>query len=168
MIVEEIVYKESVYRVPYTGDRSVIEAHNKHILEFDKGRIRSNRGGYQSNDITFGYDELINFIKEVLKKMNIEVGFSNFWLNVNDGTNYNETHIHDLDHISAVYYHRVCCDQSPLVFSDQVPHIRPWEYKITPKEGEILLFDSAMPHAVRGCNNPEHKRVSIAFNFSKL
>lgn len=167
-MIEEVIRKESVFRTIYPGDTEIINKHIKHILEYDKGRIKSNKGGYQSNDITFGFEELIAFIKQSLIDINIKAVFSNFWLNINNGNDYNLAHIHELDHVSIVYYHKVCCENTPIVFSDMVPHIRHWTYNIVPKQGELLMFDADMPHSVSACGNPNHQRISIAFNFRKL
>jgi hypothetical protein len=165
---EEIIYKQSIYRLMYPGDKDVIDKHNKHILEFDKGRVISNIGGYQSHDITFGYSDLIEYIKKALSTFELEMVFRNMWINVNKGTDYNLPHVHELNGVSAVYYHKMCCDKAPIIFQDVMPEVRQWKYEVTPKEGEILLFDSFIPHSVRGCGNPDHQRISIAFNFTKL
>ena len=167
-MIEEIIHKQSVYRTNYTGDTQIIDKHIDHILEFDKGRIKSNKGGYQSHDITFGFDDLIAYIQNSLTRINYKTNLANFWLNVNQGYDFNAAHIHDLEYISVVYYHRVCCHNTPIIFCDMVPHIRQWTYEITPNEGEILMFESEMPHSVKACNNENHKRISLAFNFRKL
>ncbi len=167
-MIEEVIRKESVFRTIYSGNTDIIDKHINHILEFDQGRIKSNKGGYQSNDITFGFEELIAFIKQSFIDINIKANFSNFWLNVNSGDHYNVAHIHELDHISVVYYHKVCCENTPIVFSDMIPHIRDWTYNIVPRQRELLMFNADMPHSVSACGNSDHKRVSLAFNFRKL
>ena len=65
-MIEKVIRKESIYLNDYTGDTDIIQKHIDHILTFDKGRVVSNRGGYQSNNITFGFDDIINFAIESL------------------------------------------------------------------------------------------------------
>ena len=167
-MIEEVIQKKVVYRTNYTGDTSIIDSHNHHLCSFDKGRVISNRGGYQSNDITFGYQDLIAFIINSFSLINKKATLINFWLNINKGIDFNTPHIHNMNIFSAVYYHKVCCDKSPLVFSDLVPTVLNWTYPIFPKNQEIVLFDSTIPHSVAPCNNHNHERISIAFNFAIL
>lgn len=164
-MIEEVIERKVIYRTTYTGDTSIIDAHNKHLCSFDQGRTVSNRGGYQSNNITFGYQELLKFIFDSFKDIEMNVYLINFWLNINKGTDYNKEHIHDLDGMSAVYYHKVCCENSPLVFHNPIPTLYSQKYKIVPRNQEIVFFDSKFPHSVKPCNNPNHERISIAFNF---
>ena len=83
---EEIIYRQSVYRSVYTGDTEIIHLHNQHLVAFDKGRVVSNVGGYQSNNISFGYGDLINFIVEEFSKIDLKTystvcsaGFCPIW-----------------------------------------------------------------------------------------
>jgi len=168
MIEEVVIHQEVIYRTTYTGDSSIIDLHNKHLLDFDKGRQVSNKGGYQSNNITFGYDDLIKFIANCFLEKGVKVSLMNFWLNINKGQDYNEPHVHSTETFSAVYYHKVCCDRCPIVFSDLVPQLNGWKHSFVPKDKEIVLFDSMIPHRVLGCNNLDHERISIAFNFAIL
>ena len=167
---EEIIHKLTVYRSSYMGDTKIIDLHNEHLLSFDKGRVISNVGGYQSNNITFGYVDLINHIIEEFSKINLKVRLSNFWLNINKGTDFNVTHTHGLDHklMSVVYYHKLCCDKCPIVFTDVVPSIYNWKHIIIPQNQEILFFSGLYPHETIPCQNPDHQRISIAFNFDIL
>lgn len=167
-MIEKIIHKDSFFINQYQGDENQIQKHIEHILTFDKGRNFSNQGGYQSNDITFGFHDLIKFAIESLSLIGENMRLSNFWININHGNHYNSTHIHYLRDWSAVYYHKVCCDQSTLNFTHLVPTVIQNEYKHPPKEKDMVFFKSIQPHSVSACHGQDHERISIAFNFAKL
>ena len=130
-MIEQTIYKEIIYTNDYTGDSGVIQSHIDHILSFDPGKVVSNRGGYQSNLITFGFEDLIKFSLDSFSAINKQAQLNSFWLNINKGSDYNKTHIHDLDGWSAVYYHKVCCEKATLNFHHLVPtiHQKPFNFK---------------------------------------
>jgi hypothetical protein len=167
-MIEQIIHKDSFFVNEYFGDTNQIDAHIKHLITFDKGRIFSNEGGYQSNDITFGFNELIQFAINSLASINIKVIPSNFWVNINQGNNFNTLHIHELEAWSAVYYHKVCCDKSTLNFHNLIPTIHNRVLSYPPKEKQMIFFKGIQPHSVSSCHNVGHERISIAFNFHKL
>lgn len=163
------LYREVVYSNKYEGDTSIIDKHIEHLLLFDKGRTVSNIGGYQSNFITFGFYDLIEFMVNSINQVSpAKVKLNSFWLNINKGTDSNNVHNHGQSGWSAVYYHKVCCDKSPIVFHHYVPAIKCTTWPISPQNQECLFFDMSVPHSVKACGNAEHERVSIAFNFDFL
>lgn len=164
-MIEEIIQKQSIFVKKFEGDLSILDKHINHILEFDKGRKVSNEGGYQSNDITFGFDDLLTSIKKGFDYLNQTVSLDNFWLNINKGSNFNHPHLHGISGWSVVYYHKVCCDQSPIVFPSLVPCIQNTETYFTPKSQQIIFFKAWYPHYVKACNQLNHERISLAFNF---
>ena len=167
-MIEEVIYKESLFINEYTEDTDLIQKHINHILEFDQGRVKSNLGGYQSNDITFGFNDLIKFAIDSLKLIKVDARLSNFWLNINKNNHSNDPHIHDLTNWSAVYYHKVCCHDPKISFHHLVPTVIEETYSYTPKEKQMIFFKSNIPHSVSPCFNQGHERISIAFNFHKL
>ena len=165
---EIVIRKEAFYQTSYTGDLDILSDQIQHIRKYDKGRTKSNRGGFQSNDITFGFEELIIFIVNSIKQLQIESSLANFWLNVNSGTDYNTPHIHGInDTISVVYYHKVCCDKAPISFGHLVPTLHHAEFQYVPKNQDIIIFDDRIPHSVLPCHQDNHERISLAFNFYK-
>lgn len=164
-MLEQTIYKETLYLDEYKGDISVIDKHIKHILEFDKGRKASNQGGYQSHDITFGFNELLEHILKCFKEIDIPVYLGNFWLNINKENNYNESHIHGSDMFSVVYFHKVCCEKPVLKFQHLIPTLVHVDYKLIPKNQMLAFFSGVQPHSVKPCPVVGHERISIAFNF---
>jgi len=167
MLEEEIIFKQTLLKTQFKGDTNIIDLHIKHILEFDEGRVKSNIGGYQSNDITFGFQELITFVFECFKEYNSNVILDNFWLNINKGTHFNKAHIHASNTWSVVYYHRVCCEKAALYFETLTPTLNNEPKQFFPKNQEIYFFDGLLPHGTVPCEQESHERISIAFNFVK-
>lgn len=167
-MIEKIFHKDSFFVNKFDGDSKIIQSHIEHILSFDKGRKISNIGGYQSNDVSFGFHELITFAVNSLASINENVRLSNFWINVNQGKDYNQMHVHDLYAWSIVYYHKVCCEKSTLNFHHLIPTIYKEEFKYSPKEREMIFFKGIHPHSVSPCYEENHVRISIAFNFVQM
>jgi len=167
-MIERVIYKDSFFVNEYLGDTNQIDAHIKHLLTFDKGRRVSNRGGYQSNNITFGFEDLINFAINSLLSIGHKTKLSAFWVNINRGNHYNHEHIHFMNTWSAVYYHKVCCEKSTINFHNLIPTINSNICSYSPQEKQIIFFDGLQPHSVSACNGLDHERISIAFNFDKL
>jgi hypothetical protein len=170
-MIEKILSKDSCFLTEYLGDISLIQRDIDKLLSFDKGVSLSNRGGYQSNLIDFGFNDLTQFLVESLKSVNINCMLNSFWLNINDGKSSNVCHIHESPNFeawSAVYYHKVCCDKSTINFHHLVPTIRTNITSVIPQEKMIIFFPGIYPHSVSSCNNENHQRISIAFNFEPL
>lgn len=167
-MIEQVIHKDSFFINDYTGDINQIDAHIKHLITFDKGRVISNRGGYQSNDITFGFHELIVFGINSLASIDQKVQLENFWVNINKGEHFNRVHNHNLSGWSAVYYHKVCCKKATLNFHNLVPSINKSICHYYPKEKQMIFFKGIQPHSVSACNGIDHERISIAFNFRIL
>lgn len=166
-MIPHIINQECFYTNVYDGDSNIIQKHIEHILDFDKGRNVTNVGGYQSNDISFGFHDLIQFALKSFSLIKEPVRLDNFWININKGQDSNISHIHSTTGWSAVYYHKTCCDKSTLQFQHLVPTLVDVKCEYIPKEKTMVFFNSNIPHLVNCCGNLEHERVSIAFNFSR-
>jgi uncharacterized protein (TIGR02466 family) len=152
-----------------------------------KGRERSNRGGWQSNDIHSGeHPEMaaletavINMSQKCIEDIgyNRKIELHNFWMNINYKYNYNDMHIHPNAVLSGVYYVK-CSRKSgdiifPRNFSDGFILAKYEEHKptllnqmmarYTPTVGSIYMFMAHAAHYVEP-NTEEQERISIAFN----
>lgn len=187
------------YPISYFKDLNYDELREEFILicqnerEIDKrGRIVSNRHGWQSNDSWF--------IKEENKKINLyihnmverifydsldhsgELTFTilNCWININPAKTYNLTHTHPGCDFAGVFYVKLPEDSPPITFvnihdnslntsmySENI--INNWgsahQYNVFPSEGSMILFPAAIPHCVDE-NQSEEDRISLAFNLS--
>lgn len=155
------------------------------------GRARSNNGsGWQSNDgvnekpifssMMNGVEEIFNrevfpfFVGEKSKEFELHHG--NYWVNINYQHSYNNAHTHPGCWYSGVFYMLVPEEtrgSGALQFiSGQAKHMSDFihcsrrdadNFVIEPKEGDLLLFPSAMIHYVEP-NEVDFDRISIAFN----
>jgi hypothetical protein len=169
-VIEQIIHKDSFFINEYLGNANEIEKQIKNILISDKGREKRRifGGGYQSNNVTFGFDELIKFAIESLAMIRENVTLANFWINLNKGNNYTHQHIHLISDWSAVYYHKICCNKASINFHNLVPAINDSLFEYSPKEKQMIFFKSLQPHSVNPCYGENHERISIAFNFIKI
>ena len=155
------------------------------------GRARSNNGsGWQSND---GVNErpifqsMRNGVERVFKeevfpffvgdKSNeFKLHHGNYWVNINYQHSYNNVHTHPGCWYSGVFYLLVPQETrgsgSLQFISGQSKHMSDFihcsrrdadNFVIDPKEGDLLLFPSAMMHYVEP-NEVDFDRISIAFN----
>lgn len=169
-IEEHILEKRSLFITGYKGDLVEIDRQIKILKEKDKGRVLSNRGGYQSNNITSGFEELVKYVHRVVIRShsNKKIELDNFWLNINKGNDSNNLHIHGFYTIAAVYYHKICCNKCPIIMEHLVPSIIEGYHSFNPNNQSIIVFDGMTPHKVLSCGNTDHERISIAFNFKIL
>ena len=93
----------------------------------DEGRVVSNRGGYQSNELNLRDPKLrplISHIEQQTNQYNREVWkcldtfeVNGLWVNINDKGNSNISHIHPRCHFSGVYYVDKPKDSGNIIFS---------------------------------------------------
>jgi uncharacterized protein (TIGR02466 family) len=168
---------------------SVIE--KIHQLEKNKETEKlSNINGYQSYPTIYDIEEfrlLFEYVMKLAATASIDMKFlpcnlilKNAWFNINRGTNsYNKEHVHG-DVFSGVLYIKCPEGSGGIEFKNPAfnemwmgrPYMPPGEnspfhseYFINPKEGEVFLWPSYLPHSVRS-NSTDIERISISFNIS--
>ena len=181
----------SLFSIPicehhYDDDLGDLEEECIRRSTLDSGRIASNSGGWQSNNIFSDDDFFSEFILEIEKQANnfakeLEIyqkgKIGNLWININEYKDYNRRHHHPESIISGVFYVKVPDKSSVLRFfhpsSDFM--VRDWNvdfkcnmytssiWEIFPEEGKLLLFPSWLEHEVDQ-NLSQEKRISISFN----
>lgn len=164
MIEEIIIFKESIYRAKFSSDIEKVNQEINEVIATDIEGIKvSNEGGYHSNILKKGFEDLKQTVLINCPKQGYKI--HSFWLNINKGNHFNKSHIHGSEGMAAVYYHQVCCAYSPICFSHLVPTLKPLNrFSYSPQNQDILYFDYTLPHETIPCNNVEHTRISIAFN----
>jgi uncharacterized protein (TIGR02466 family) len=166
-------------------DKLIIETLEKHCLE-NKQRIVSNRGGFQTNNIT---NEII-LEKLLIKTNNLLLENFNFsnnfklnlkdaWINKNNNNDYNIPHHHLMSDLSGVYYTKTFPgeggdlvfyrDNSKLIDIFKLSKILNYSeihttYTITPQNNMIIIFPSYLTHSVEP--SKAESRVSTAFNLN--
>lgn len=152
----------------------------------DTGRVISNYGGYQSNDIKAGnnasIDTLVKHIDDAVNEIALSVGLKpvtlyNVWININPPGAYNHTHHHQEAVFSGVYY--IDADESqgninfmrndgaeyhiPQTMISQMHHFNSSKCTYPAKTGALYVFPGWLQHSVDG-NKSTKDRISISFN----
>ena len=142
-----------------------------HLKEQDLGRKISNRGGWQSNELVNNlfFLPLTNLIQSQCSKIhNIEYKIVEMWANISPQYAHNQIHNHSSlgpNIISGVLYIQTPPDSGDLVLYN--PSNISQFFEISPKENNLIFFDSTLPHSVNQ-NHSQQDRISIAFNLSPL
>ena len=153
----------------------------------DRGRVISNIGGWQSNDILNEYQIIIDLKKIILKHINTyakefnlkkELKISNLWININGYKDSNMVHLHTKSIVSGVFYVKVPKNSGNLTFHNPTEDFMStifdnniseynkhnssiWSF--IPQENLLFLFPSHYRHSVTA-NMSKEKRISISFN----
>jgi len=157
------------------------------------GRNRSNNSsGWQSNDGVNDrpiFQSLLNGVESVFNnevfpyymgehKDNYKLEHGNYWVNINYNTSYNNPHTHPGCWYSGAFYVQIPeetrNDGWVQFLRGQSHHMSDFthmsrrdadNFGFIPKEGDLLLFPSAMIHYVEP-HSSDFERISIAFNNS--
>jgi uncharacterized protein (TIGR02466 family) len=144
------------------------------VNEWDSGMYNSLGAVNLMQDKEF--QKVVNLCKLHVRKFALEYGIdmditcSDCWVNVYKPGDYQEIHVHEFQHFSAVYYVRVPPESGGLMLSGvntmfPLP-VTSYEssFYIEPKESDLVIFRSHTPHRVSR-NKSDQIRVSIAMNF---
>ena len=152
-----------------------------------KGRIISNRGGWQSS-IFRGEDNIIRSTLfsslssyfESNKIFECNIGLEGWWININGKGDYNELHHHPSCDLSGVFWIKTPVDCGSIVFNSPQDFVQAKElkyyssqvkedwkqfgsYHFSPTAGFIMVFPSFLLHQVRP-NQSTEDRISVSFN----
>ena len=183
----------SLFSIPlcvrdYDVDVEELEKECVRRSTLDPGRVISNSGGWQSNDIFSNDDFFSDFILEIekqgnnfAKKLEIcqKVKLSNLWININGYKDFNTRHTHQNSILSGVFYVKVPDKSSRIRFFHPSVHLMMTEWPetlkfnrytssiwdINPQKGRLLLFPSWLEHAAP-LNRSSKIRSTISFNFN--
>jgi uncharacterized protein (TIGR02466 family) len=157
-------------------------------MNSDNGNISKNK--YILNDLVDLKADIIYhselYFKNYLKiKKDINFYITNSWINNHKSGDYAQAHCHKNAIFSGVYYLKIPKDfynagdlsfekgyfnnvgVAPSTFHfeyEEYNNINADTYKITPKDGMIIIFPSYLYHAVT-LNSTKEDRLSLAFNF---
>lgn len=154
----------------------------------DNGRVISNYGGFQSNDLTADSNVQINKLVKLLneeanscaKQVGLnEVELYNIWININPPGSYNHLHNHVGSVFSGVYYVDAVPEQGNIQFERNdgaeyhIPEkiAKPTYFTSTratyaAKTGALYIFPGWLKHSVEG-NRTTIDRISISFNYGE-
>ena len=158
----------------------------------DAGRVLSNTGGWQSNNVDLTDLTLQPLCIEILKfakdycdlvnfKKNLQILLTNGWFNINGYKDYNITHDHPGCVISGVYYLQSNKDSGGITFYNP-SNIIDWSWPDHIKEkystinsntynhssiiNRLILFPSWLKHSVQPNMDKQMERISFSFNIS--
>lgn len=182
------IFKFQIYCIKLNFDIKNIANFCLKLNKNNKGVTKSNRGGWQSQEIYNEYP-LINKLKNVIFenanvyikefKLNKNLEFKDLWININGYKDHNALHHHYPGSvISGVYYVKTFKNSGVLRFMNPLsewmqetfknkifefnPNNSPaWD--ICPEDNLLVLFPSYLKHEVLP-NLNKNKRISISFN----
>ena len=188
------IFKVPLYEVKLDLDTKNLEHFCKKHQTNNPGRVISNVGGYQSNDLDLLANEpilssLLNqiqihsnkFAKEFIDK---EQALDNIWININSYKDTNKSHKHVGCDISGVYYVKTSDDCGNIVFEHPAKDVFSYYFyrhynSKHPKEFNeynsmfwskpaveniLYLFPSWLNHYVEPNLNKTEERISFSFN----
>ena len=183
-----LIFSSFYSSVKIDSNLTQIEKYAYELEAKDKGRQKSNRGGWQSNDLGLLdlspevhslVKNLVNNASTVIEycKFVGKIGLHNIWININRSKDYNNPHTHPNSLISGTFYVKVPACSGKLVFETPnntlqhylTPEIKEYnevnstEWSFIPEPGIAVYFPSYLRHYVEP-NKSEEDRISIAFN----
>lgn len=167
-------------------DNAALKQYAYNLKQIDKGRVISNYGGWQSNDVKSGdndtLDSLVKHIDDAVNDIAQSVGLKpvtlyNVWININPPGAYNHTHHHQEAIFSGVYYIDAEEAQGNINFMrndsaeyhipqemiTQMHHFNSSKCTYPAKTGALYVFPGWLHHSVDG-NTTLNDRISISFN----
>tara|TARA_R100000742_G_C4278292_1_gene100923 strand:- start:672 stop:1238 length:567 start_codon:yes stop_codon:yes gene_type:complete len=182
------IFQLNIWNINLSLDLDQIKKEVNTIVKSDKGRVISNQGGYQSNNIEIEKFVHLSFLKEIILNNTIqykqslglktECKLDNLWININNFKDFNISHMHPNSSISGVFYIECLKESGQIVFENPFrDHLGyTWDsrltvynpntsskWKIVPETNKLLLFPSFLNHYVEP-NLSKDKRISISFN----
>ena len=186
------IFRVPVYRAQLNLNIKKLQSFCNEYQQNNTGRIISNIGGYQSNDLPLNDVSLHPLIKEInthsskfakefvnsVRGKN-EQSLINIWININSYKDTNKVHNHPFSEISGVYYIKTPDKCGHIVFEHPAKDIL--EYYWTESsiefneynsptwwkpavENTLYLFPSWLKHRVEPNLNKTEERISISFN----
>ena len=182
------IFRIPIYEVQLDLDIKKLQSFCNEYQQNNTGRIISNIGGYQSNNLPLNEVSLHPLIKEInthsskfAKEFinNNEQVLSNMWINMSLYKDANKTHNHPGADISGVYYVKTPDDCGNIVFEHPAESVLVYHLKedsgelneynspnrwMSAVENTLFLFPSWLKHHVEPNLNKTEERVSISFN----
>jgi uncharacterized protein (TIGR02466 family) len=170
-------------------DNGRIEKFCYALNQSSSGRVVSNGGGWQSNNLPLDTPELQELFRAATDKLNELHRYFNFnpsmrqsideaWVNINKKGDFNYAHTHPGKFFSCVYYVKGGPNKGNIDFTTPVEahaytihnHMVTTHNSFTghalsipPITGELLIFPAWLNHVVRQ-NETDEDRISIALN----
>ena len=185
------IFQQSIYSFKLNLD---LEEINNFCLNFEKnnkGRVVSNYGGFQSNNLDFNIPTVnkiislilhrVNHVSKEYFKFNKFLNISNIWFNINRYKDSNSKHMHPNSLLSGVFYSKVPDNSgdikffnsdSIITFFSNVDMIKcnkynSFSYILKPETSFLHIFPSFLHHCVEP-NLSNEERISFSFNTTTM
>ena len=184
------LFKTPIYTTALDIDNKSLSKYCISYSKKNKGRILSNEGGYQSEDLILLNHKILNpLVSGILEHSSIycsEINLKcsnkidNIWFNINGYKDSNLLHSHPHSLISGVYYLQTPKDCGNIQFhhpgsesfqnywmenvGSEYNTYNSGEWWLQSIVGVMYLFPSWLKHYVRPNLNKKEKRISISFN----
>lgn len=183
------IFKIPIYKAELSLDVDELEKICHQYKDNNEGRVISNIGGYQSNDLSLDELAIKSLIKEIEKHSSDFAKFfinsnrqvlDNMWINVNLYRDFNKSHNHPNCSISGVYYVKTPDKCGNITFEHPATDvlslynsrldiskfntINSQEWWFEPCENHLYLFPAWLKHFVTPNMNKKEERISISFN----
>lgn len=182
------IFKYELYQTILDVDVEDIKKYCLNLKNKNKGRIRSNLNGWQSEDLKI-IPESLQKLKELIElnlnifakhlHINKKLYLENIWVNISEYKDSNVNHIHPNSVLSGVFYLDVSEDTGSLHFYNPAQFLMDYvlngnvnkyaetnscTWTVDPICNLLLLFPGWLEHSVGPNLNKKRKRISLSFN----
>jgi len=183
------IFKQFAVKINLNEDLKKLINFGFKIEKEQKGRLLSNKGGFQSTDLNKKEPCLESLIKKIELNSNLlfnnylkikcKLSLDNIWININRHKDFNIQHIHPFSKLSGVFYIKTPSNSGNITFVSDFPvenfinlsnvieyngyNSSLWSFE--PEENILYLFPSWLKHYVNS-NLSKQERISISFNLA--
>ena len=184
------IFQYNIYVVKLNLDLKSLEKFCFELQKNNKGIrvIKSNVGGWQSEELYDQYPIIVEFKKNIFEHINNyskefnfnkKLKISNCWININAHKDSNVPHTHPKSFFSGVFYIKTPKKSGKLTFLNPGRNLMEWVFdenvtdynqqnssiwSFEPEENMLFIFPSFLEHKVTPHMNKTEKRISISFN----
>ena len=184
------IFHNNIYGIKLNLDIKSLEKFSFELQKNNKNRsvIKSNVGGWQSEELYDQYPIIVEFKKNIFEHINNyskefnfnkKLKISNCWININAHKDSNVPHTHPKSFFSGVFYIKTPKKSGKLTFINPGRNLMEWVFdenvtdyneqnssiwSFEPEENVLFIFPSFLEHQVGPNMNENEKRISISFN----
>lgn len=187
MIEHKLLFHSFVDEQILEIDNNALEDFSYFVRDNDKGRVISNYGGWQSNNLDLTIPELqglVSYIVENTQRLIIKydlpkkVSIDPLWININGKKDFNQYHEHPKSMFGGIFYIKAPKNCGDLVLVNPVTthqhYIDPstiekfnefnsYSHTVVPEVNKMIMFPAWVPHFTFP-NESDEDRISVAFN----
>jgi uncharacterized protein (TIGR02466 family) len=186
------LFKQSIFSFKLDLDLNII---NNYCLEYEKnnhGRVLSNSGGFQSNDLDFNVPIInklcslilsnVNYVSTNYFKFTQSLYITNIWFNINRYKDNNDKHLHPNSLFSGVFYSKIPDNSGHIKFFNsesatifladvdltEFTKYNSSSFRLKPEVSFLHIFPSFLNHCVEPNLSQTEERISFSFNVNRV